>query len=314
MPLSRLPSLLSLRAFEAAARRGSIKAAATELSVTPGAVSQQIKSLEADLGVPLFVRKTRAIQLTPEGQHIQPVVSEAFLQIRQSVDQIRPKDAPKIRINSSSAIISKWLLPRLHKFTAAHPDIQVHIETEVDLNEMQQRAPDVVIRFTKTPPKDLYYELIHRELILPVANPSWLDLQDLRCRDDISRAPILHDTSLTVFGGPSSWEIWGKEAGLEKPVDLSKAITFERHAADQVVDAAMAGAGIAICRSLLVYSALTDGRLSCPFGPVVPSGLSYYVCCRPGREKEKHVHAFLAWMVKEAAVLSTLNAMLEAPA
>jgi LysR family glycine cleavage system transcriptional activator len=311
MPLTRLPSLSSLRAFEAAARCGSIKEAAAELAVTPGAVSQQIKALEADLRVRLFVRKTRAIHLTPEGQRIQPTISEAFLQIRQVVDQVRPRTTPRLRINSSSAIISKWLLPRLHRFTAAHPTIQVHIESEARLNGLEQNGPDVVIRYTKNPPGDLYHELIHRELILPVANPTWLKSQALNGHEDIARVPILHDTSLTVFGGPSSWEMWGQRAGLATPVDLSKAIFFERQFADQVIDAAVAGSGLAVCRSLLVYSALADGRLTCPFGPVLPSGLSYYVCCRPGREKENHIRAFLSWARKEAAVLSTLNALLE---
>lgn len=311
MPLTRLPSLSSLRAFEAAARRGSIKKAANELAVTPGAVSQQIKSLEADLGVALFVRKTRAIHLTVEGQNLQPTVSEAFLKIRQAVDHIRPKAAPKIRINSSSAIISKWLLPRLHRFTAAHPHVQVHIETEPYFNTMSDRAPDVVIRYTKDPPSDMYHEHFHRELILPVVNPSWRMARNLHGPQDLVTLPMLHDTSLTFFGLPSSWELWAKHAGLPGPVDLSKAVTFERHAADQVVDAAAAGAGVAICRSLLVYSALADGRLTCPFGPVVESGLSYFACCRPGREKEGHIQAFLSWARQEAAVLSTLNALLE---
>lgn len=311
MPLSRLPPLASLRAFEAAARRGSIKEAAEELSVTPGAVSQQIKSLEADLGVTLFVRKTRAIHLTSEGQQLQPALSDAFLQMRQIVDRVRPKNTPRLRINSSSAIISKWLLPRLHRFTSANPDVQVHIETEAYFNAMSDGAPDVVIRYTKTAPRDLYSKLIHRELILPVAAPAWLEVMEIRTPDDIARAPILQDTSLTFFKQPSSWELWAKAADLTEPVDLGRAITFERHAADQVVDAAISGAGIAVARSLLAYTALTDGRLACPFGPVVKSGLNYYVCCRAGREEEPHIRSFLSWACKETAVLSTLNALLE---
>ncbi len=279
--------------------------------MTPGAVSQQIKGLEADLGVPLFVRKTRAIHLTPEGQHLQPTISDAFLQIRQIVDQVRPKARRQMRIKASSAIISKWLLLRLHRFTGAHPDIQVHIETEGVSSGTAQRVPDVSIGLEKVPPPDLYAEVIHQELILPVASPAWLEAQNVHSVADLQRAPILHDTSLTLFGAPSSWEIWSRSAGLTEPIGLARAMTFERHAADQVVDAAVAGAGIAVCRSLLVYSALADGRLVCPFGPVVPSGLSYFVCCHPGRETEADVRHFMSWARNEAAVLSTLNAWLE---
>lgn len=310
MPLTRLPPLNSLRAFEAAARRGSIKDAASELSVTPGAISQQIKSLEADLGVQLFTRKTRAIHLTPAGVTLQPKVSEAFLQIRQAVDQVRPIPMTQIRINSSGAIISKWLLPRLHKFTRLRHDVQVHIETDPYLSDMTKNSSDVVIRYTDTPPKDLYYEEIHKELLLPVASPSWLDSHDVTHPDDIPGSPILQDTSLTVFGRPTSWESWCKTVGKTAEIDFTKAITFERHAADQVVDAAVAGAGIAICRSLLAYQTLSDGRLICPFGPVIESGLSYYVCCAKGREKESHIRDFLNWVCEEASVLTTLNSML----
>lgn len=313
MPLTRLPPLASLRAFEAAARRGSIKDAAEELAVTPGAVSQQIKALEADLGVLLFARKTRAIYLTAEGQRLQPTVTEAFLQLRQAVDQIRPGGTRRLRINSTNAIISKWLLPRLHRFNAANPNLTVHIETEPYLNPMTEYAPDVLISHYKSAPWELYAKPIYRELILPVAAPRWLDDMNIKTPDDIARATILHDTSLTFFKQPSSWELWAKAAKLRTPLDLSRAIIFEPHAADQVIDAAVSGAGITIARSLLAYSALSDGRLICPFGPVIESGMTYYVCCREGREEEPHIQSFLSWACKEAAVLSTLNALLEPP-
>ncbi len=311
MPLSRLPSLLSLRAFEAAARRGSIKEAAFELSVTPGAVSQQIKALEADLGVPLFVRKTRAIHLTPEGQRLQPTISEAFLQIRQIVDEVRPKSAPKLRISSSNALISKWLLPRLHKFTRNHPDVQVHIESEHPQNTGMNPRADIEIRYASEPPEDRYALLLHRELMLVVASPGVLDTFGIRAPADVKAAQVLYDTTPMLAGSVPSWDLWAQHAGLPGAVDPSKAMKFERPPGGQIVDAAIAGAGIALCGSLLVYSALADGRLVCPFGPVVETGLSYFICCHPGREHEEHIYEFMSWARKEAAVLSTLNALLD---
>ncbi|KUJ81382.1 LysR family transcriptional regulator [Ruegeria profundi] len=311
MPLSRLPSLLSLRAFEAAARRGSIKEAAYELSVTPGAVSQQIKALEADLGVALFVRKTRAIHLTPEGQRLQPTISEAFLQIRQVVDEVRPKKTPKLRISSSNALISKWLLPRLHKFTKDHPDVQVHIESENPSDHKTHATADIEIRYNSEPPEDRYTELLHRELMLVVASPGVLDTFDIKSPADIKAAQVLYDTTPMLDGSVPSWVLWSQHAGLPNVVDPSKAMRFERPPGGQIVDAAIAGAGVALCGSLLVYSALSDGRLVCPFGPVVETGFSYFICCHPGREREEHIREFMSWARKEAAVLSTLNAMRE---
>ena len=309
MPLSRLPPLSSLRAFEAAARRGSIKEAAAELGVTPGAVSQQIKSLETDLGVALFVRKTRAIHLTPAGQQLQPTISDAFLQIRQVVDHVRPKTTPKFRIHATNALISKWLLPRLHRFTAEHPDVQVHIESMSPQGAGSGSVADIEIWYGTDPPQGMYWELLHQERLLVVASPSFLQAHAIAQPKDIWTAPAIHDTTLFHAGSLSSWDLWAKHAGLARVVDPTKALNFERPPGGQIVDAAIAGAGIAICGSLLVYSALADGRLVCPFGPIIDSERSYYLCCRPGREKDVHVKEFLSWAHKEAAVLTTLNAL-----
>jgi len=312
--MSRMPKLGALRAFEAAARRGSFKDAASELSVTPGAISQQIKTLEADLGVTLFVRKTRAIHLTTAGQQLQPTLSEAFLQIRQAVDQIRPTGASNLRISSTNALISKWLLPRLHRFTTDHPGVQVHIDSHQTGGGGADSVADIEIRYASAPPKDMYVELLHRELMLVVASPAVLDVYGVASAADLHKAPILHDTHFIHAGAVSSWEVWAQNAGLPEAIDLSKAIRFERPPGGQIVDAAIAGVGIAICGSLLTHSALADGRLVCPFGPILESERDYYLCCARGRESETHIRDFLTWAHKEAAVVSTLQAMREASA
>ena len=213
--MTRLPSLSSLRAFEAAGRRGSIKEAAVELAVTPGAVSQQIKALEADLGVPLFVRKTRAIHLTAAGQQLHPTVSDAFLRMRQSIDEVRPKKTPKLRIHATNAIISKWLLPRLHRFTVAHGDLQVHIESERPFDDVSTLGADVEIRYGDAPPTDMFSEVIHTELMLVVASPMLLDRYAMTVPQDLRRVPVLHDTS-SLFGNTvTRWEYWAQHAGLD---------------------------------------------------------------------------------------------------
>lgn len=308
MPLRRMPALGSLRAFEAAARRLSFKDAACELSVTPGAVSQQIKSLEEDLGIPLFVRATRSVALTEAGRALQPELTAGFLQIRQAVDKVRPGQSKNLRINSSNPIISKWVLPRLHRFTALVPDLQVNIETESGLNEMRDDGPDVVIRFTKTLSNDLYFREIHEELLLPVASPDLINRLKIEKPSDLVRAPLLHDTSFVAFGDDNSWDKWFSLTGLPK-AGHRRGVSFERHAADQAIDAAIGGAGFALGRSLLVHDALKDGRLICPFGPILSVGIKYYVCCRHGSEREPNIARFMDWAQEEAALLSTLKAM-----
>ena len=309
MPLRRLPALSSVRAFESAARLGSFKRAAEELSVTPGAVSQHIKALEADIGVPLFERKTRAVHLTHAGASLQPAISEAFLQIRQAFDRVCPSEKAQLRINSSGPIISKWLLPRLHGFTAGHPDIQIFIEADHALSRLERDEPEVIIRYASAPPSDFYHVLLHRELLIPVMRPDLCETLDVNGPEDVFDMPLLHDTSLMSFGLPPSWAVWSAHTQGGDMSDLPNAITFERHAADLVIDAAVSGSGLALARSLLAASSLLDGRLTCPFGPVIPSGLAYYLCCRRGRESEPVIASFLEWATQEAAVLSTLYAL-----
>jgi len=312
MPMTRLPSLSSLRAFEAAGRRGSIKDAAEELAVTPGAVSQHIKALEADLGVALFVRKPRAIHLSAAGRQLHPAISAAFLQMRQAVDDVRPKTAPTLRIHATNAVISKWLLPRLHRFTAPRRNLQVHIESGPSLGNAGTPVADVEIRYAGKAPPDMYAEVLHQELMLVVASPTLLERYALETPLDLHQAPILHDTSNLGGSTLTRWEYWARHAGYDSIINLDKAIRFERPPGGQTTDAAIAGIGVGLCGSLLVHGALTDGRLICPFGPAVPSGSTCFVCCRPGREKEEHIRDFLSWARQEAAVLSTLNAMSDA--
>jgi LysR family glycine cleavage system transcriptional activator len=260
----------------------------------------------------LFVRKTRAVHLTPAGQQLQPTLSEAFLQIRQIVDQVRPKAAPTLRISSTNALISKWLLPRLHRFTSDHPEVQVHIDSHQSLGEGAEPVADIEIRYANAPPKDMHVELLHRELMLVVASPEVLDTYNVTSAEDLWNAPILHDTHFVHAGSISSWELWAQHAGSPDVIDLSKAVRFERPPGGQIVDAAIAGVGIAICGSLLTHSALADGRLICPFGPILESERDYYMCCSRGRESEPHIRDFLSWARREAAVVSTLQAMREA--
>lgn len=127
MPLSRLPSLSALRAFEAAARLSSFKEAAAELAVTPGAISQQIRILEEDLGVALFERAPRRVTLTAAGLDLMPELTDGFVRIRDAVDRARGPQEQQVKICAAGMVIRNWLLPRLHKISAAHREVRTQM-------------------------------------------------------------------------------------------------------------------------------------------------------------------------------------------
>lgn len=308
MPYRRLPSLSSLRAFEAAARRLSFKAAAQELAVTPGAISQQIRALEEDLGVALFIRRARAVTLTPAGLSLQPDVTESFLRLRKAVDRVATDRPRSLKINSSAPTIIKFLLPRLHRFTGLHPDLHVSIETEHTVNPMDPDGPDVAIRVTQSPPDWVFSRLLHQELLLPLASPSLIDQLGLQDRTDILRAPLLHDRSLSIFEGAPTWQTWFEAAGMRNVVPTG-GVQFEWQSPDYVIDLAIAGNGVMLGRSSLAYGALSAGLLTCPFGPVLRSDVGTYVLARHDRKSEPGVRAFVEWLEAEAALLSTVNAL-----
>lgn len=308
MPMSRLPSLLSLRAFEAAARRGSIKDAASELAVTPGAVSQQIKALETDLGVDLFVRKTRAIELTRQGRQLQPTVTESFLKMRQAVDDVRPGQAQHLNIYAAGMIIRSWLLPNLHRFTTANPEVETKIETRHSWEEFGFGEDEIAFRLAAEPPKDVYARPIHKLLLLPVATREFIERHKVKTAEDFYRLPLLEDVILGLFGDDAAWDLWFDKAGLTKGRPDYE-MTFDPLSADYALDMALDGQGVMLGWSIQVHQALSQGRLQFVCGPVLETGFSYYLMCNKTQARKPHVIAFMGWVEKEAAVLSTLNAL-----
>ena len=139
-----------------------------------------------------------------------------------------------------------------------------------------------------------------------------LDRCGARSAQDIAKATLLHDTSMGNYGLSLGWKDWFDRAGIKPPAQ-SGGLQFAGQAADQAIDAAIAGGGIVLGRSLLVYDALRDGRLVCPFGPVLRTGVSYYVVCSKGRECEPHIAQFLDWTSEEAELLTTMYALHDAP-
>lgn len=308
MTFARLPSPKALISFEAAARLLSFKDAATELSVTPGAISQQIRGLEEHLGVALFNRKARSVTLTKSGLVLSQSISKSLHSIQETLTKITTEVEPKLRINATAAVVAKILLPRINDFSDRFSSLDIGIETQTSLNAMDHDGPDVALRTTNAPPTDLHSVLLHNEFLLPVASPELIKKLNLRTVADMESAPLLNDISLTRFVGAPDWSNWFKAAGLEcSPVESN--IHFEGGAPNFLVDMAISGTGVLLGRSSLVYNALSSGQLSCPFGPVLPTNVGIYALCRKEKRAQPNTRAFIGWLKEEFALMSTINAL-----
>lgn len=309
MTQHRLPSLGILRAFEAAARLSSFKAAAQELHVTRAAISQQIRTLEQDLGVELFVRSARSVTLTDTGRQLQPGLSDAFQRIKACVDNVRPPGALQIKVESSAPIVGKWLLPRLLGFCDQHPQLEVSLSSRSSLSELGEREPDVVIRFTRDPGPGLFAVKLCEELLVPLASPALVEQLGLHAPADLVQAPLLHDTSPDAIAPGFTWLYWFVKAGLD-PSSAKRGVRFDPTSANHAIDAAINGGGVVLGRHFLAQRDIAAGRLVAPFGPVVAMHASYFLACLCGQETAPGIQAFFAWAQQEAANTAPSDAII----
>lgn len=285
-----LPSLNALRAFEAAARLGSITAAATELHVTHGAVSRQVKQLEATLGNPLFHREGTGLRLSETGVRLLPVLTSAFDLVASGVAQASRRSGSHLTVSCLGTFTMRWLIPRLFAFRAAHPDIEVQLSANDGPVDFLQDGIDFAIRAERPPwPKGMIVTPFIEEEVGPVLSADLQEKLQLRVPDDLSRTSLLHtDTRL------AAWSDWCVEVGcadIEAPANQ----TFEHFYF--MLQAAASGLGVAIGPRQLVADDLSAGRLVAPFG-FVKSGLSY-IAMRP-QSDDSRAALFERWLVEQA--------------
>jgi LysR family glycine cleavage system transcriptional activator len=287
-----LPSLNALRAFEAAARHLSFKEAARELFVTRGAVSQQVKALESELGVPLFRRLTRQIVLTAEGQALLPKVRQAFQLISSASEGLMAgQQSATLTISTFPSFAAKWLVPRLGSFTEHHPEIDVRVGATPEVVNFARGGVDLAIRQGQGDYSGLHSDfLLHAELF-PVCSPALLKGPlPLREPADLGRHHLLHHQRA------AEWELWLRAHNVEG-VDLSHGTRFSDDAL--VLEAAINGQGVAITREPLATADLAAGLLVRPFPHTIPDLFAYYLVCLPERANEPKIAAFREWIVQE---------------
>ena len=292
---ARLPSLNGLRAFEAAARHLSFTQAAAELNVTQTAISHQIRRLEEELGIRLFVRQNRALALTPKARDYLPGVRAAFNDLRLATDRLLRKDDDHVlTISTLASLAAKWLLPRLTAFQEAHPGIDVRITTSTGLVDFKNGDVDAAIRYGRGHWPGLRAEWLMADEVFPVCSPALLTgKRPLRRPEDLRDHVLLHNTN-----NGDDWRLWLTAAGL--PADISKqpGITFDLIL--MTVQAAIDGIGIAMGRTTYVQDDIAKGRLVVPFEIALPADAGFYLVSPETVADPPKLRAFRDWLTTAA--------------
>ncbi|MCK1422561.1 transcriptional regulator GcvA [Bradyrhizobium sp. 180] len=290
---ARLPSLNGLRAFEAAARHLSFTLAATELNVTQTAISHQIRRLEEELGIRLFVRQNRALTLTPEARDYLPGVRAAFNDLRLATDRLLRKDDDKVlTVSTLASLAAKWLLPRLTDFQEQHPGIDVRITTSTSLVDFQRDDVDAAIRYGRGQWPGLRADWLMADELFPVCSPSLLrGDKPLRRPEDLRNHSLLH----TSNANSDDWRLWLTAAGLPADIARQPGITFDM--IFMTIQAAIDGIGVAMGRTSYVQDDIAKGRLVVPFKIALPADAGFYLVSPEGRREAPKLTAFRDWMI-----------------
>lgn len=286
-----LPPLTALRAFHAAGTHGSFQEAARALSVTPSAISHQIRGLEAWLGTALFERGARRIELTKAGRALLRETEAAFARLAMAAKRLRGAGQRTLRVSALPLITGAWLIPRLQTFETKHPGISLEIETTNRIVDLDREGIDVAIRNLRAPTPGLVAKKLLDVMGVPVCAPKLLAA--LKTPADLARHTLIHITAR-----PDAWASWLKGAGVPglKP---QRDLSFDTVPA--ALDAAARGHGVALGMHPLVWEAAIAKELAIPFTPKVDSGSSYYLVHRKGDGGRPEVKAFVDWITKEMA-------------
>jgi LysR family glycine cleavage system transcriptional activator len=294
----RLPPLTALRAFEAASRHMSFAKAADELSVTPAALSFQIKSLEDHLGVPVFRRLNRAVELTEEGKLLRPGVAEGFEAIQTAWRSVKRRlDSTTLTITAGPGFTAKWLAPRLFSFAQANPDIELRFSASLRMMDLARDDIDVAIRFGQSRDDDLYSIQLIEEWSAPMTSPALAE--QISQLSDLAEVPLLHQEDTNFLRPTLDWPTYFAAIGLEAPAQNGPRFSQ----ADHAIDAALSGGGVVLGRISMTEAHLREGRLIMPFKKALPAHAKYRLVCPEGAQNRHQVARFIEWAVKETATI-----------
>lgn len=291
----KLPSLNALRAFECAGRHLSFTRAAAELFITQGAVSRHIRGLELELGVALFARKTRALELTAAGAAYLTTVRHAFDLLVEGTRAIDARNGRKLTISLLASFAVNWLVPRLGRFAERHPEIELSLDPTIRPVELSTEDADLAIRYGAGGWPGVDRVTLMAEELFPVCSPNFLAKHPIASPSALLELPLLHASR------GLEWQIWMECVGL----DLAAAPRQTKlHDYNIVLEAAVAGQGVAMGRHVLIADRLSDGSLIRPLADSVGNRLGYYILTTSARRGDPAIAAFRDWLLDEARMIS----------
>ncbi|MFD2263258.1 LysR substrate-binding domain-containing protein [Lacibacterium aquatile] len=289
-----LPSLNAIRSFASAGRHLSFTAAAAELNVTQGAVSRLVQSLEREVGVALFTRRGRSIELTRIGAEYHRRISAALLEIAAASDDVRPRgQGAKLSINVLPTLALRWLVPRLADFQARHPEVHVEVTAGDGAADLDTLACDMAIRFGAPPFPGAEAHLLMGEAVGVICSPEFLrHAPPIRSVKDLPGQRLLRHTTR-----PDAWSNFLKYHDIAAP-DLSRAQGFEHFF--MLAEAAAAGMGVALIPLFLIDAELRSGRLIQAVPDLFSEAGGYYLLHRSGAERNSNLRMFKVWLMEQA--------------
>jgi LysR family transcriptional regulator, glycine cleavage system transcriptional activator len=297
--IDRFPGLRSMRAFAAAGRLMSFSKAAEELGVTPAAISHQIKEIEDQLGVAVFLRTSRSMSLTREGEILLTACSESLEMLSRAIKRLKRLEIKnQLKVSASPSFAAKWLVPRLGAFEQAHPQVDVWLSAAIELVDLTAGEVDVAIRYGSGRYPGLEVRRLMSETVIPVISPDLLAQQSLESPADLKNHILLHDGSPDLDDSCPDWSMWLAARGV-RGVDGNRGPRFNQ--SSLVIEAAVNGRGVALAKLTLAQADLDAGRLVAPLQITTAIDFAYYLVHSKAKGRLPQVKAFNAWLEAEAA-------------
>jgi LysR family transcriptional regulator, glycine cleavage system transcriptional activator len=296
--MKNLPPLNPLRAFEAAARHSSVRLAADEMNVTPGAVSRQVRVLEDHLGVVLFRRSPSEITLTAEGEQYFKAISPLLWGLSDAtVNLTGRKGVQIVHIRAYTTFAGKWLIPRLSRFADAHPNIELRLTTSLDAVDFQRENVDAAIRLGDGDYPQYEVDKLIENHLAPLCTPEYAEREQIRVAQDLEGKRLLH-----TLARPDDWRIWIETVGLQGRLDWHLGPKYA--SSILAYQAALEHQGLMMAQKALFEEDLRQGRLIQPVGPTVTRGkFTYYLILPRNRMRNPAMRRFREWLQNECEAL-----------
>jgi DNA-binding transcriptional LysR family regulator len=300
-----LPALDLLKAFEAAARHLSFTKAGAELYLSQSAVSRQIQQLEAQLGVPLFLRRTRALLLTDAGQRYFRAVAQALDDLRAATARLEGHVQDRtVRVTTTVTFASLWLVPRLADFQEKHPGITVHVAADNTVRDLERQGLDLSIRYSTARMAGPGALKLFGERVVPVCSPKLLARRRIERPEDLQHFVLLHYEDPEQITPWLSWEVWFEVMKIKRFTPRGT-LYFSHY--DQAIRAAISGQGVALGRLPLIAGLLQEGTLVPPFRDARYSTDSedraYWLITSDAARARTPVETFVAWLTEQTSAL-----------